>query len=67
MALPGVHGVLIGADMMEITNPLIGMMSLAGLHDAWHWALATDRARLVGDPVAIVVPDSGHWRRTLAI
>lgn len=54
-ALPGVYAILTGADIAAITNPLIGMLALPGLYDPWHWALAVDRVRLVGDPVAIVI------------
>lgn len=57
-ALPGVYAILTGADIAAITNPLMGMLSLPGLYDPWHWALAVDRVRLVGDPVAIVVATS---------
>ncbi len=57
-ALPGVHAIFTGADIAAITNPLIGMLALPGLYDPWHWALAVDRVRLVGDPVAMVVATS---------
>jgi aerobic carbon-monoxide dehydrogenase large subunit len=57
-AVPGVYAVFTGADIAAITNPLIGMLALPGLYDPWHWALAVDRVRLVGDPVAIVVATS---------
>lgn len=54
----GVHAVLTGQDMTKMTNPFLGMLSLPEFYDAWHWALAVDRVRLVGDPVAIVVAES---------
>ncbi|WP_068276854.1 xanthine dehydrogenase family protein molybdopterin-binding subunit [Aldersonia kunmingensis] len=54
-AVPGVYAIFTGADIAAITNPLIGMISLPGLYDPWHWGLAVDRVRLVGDPVAIVI------------
>ncbi len=57
-AVKGVHAILTGADIAAITNPLMGMLALPGLYDPWHWALAVDRVRLVGDPVAIVVATS---------
>jgi carbon-monoxide dehydrogenase large subunit len=44
--------------MVELTNPLMGMLALPGLYDPWHWALAVDRVRFVGDPIAIVVATS---------
>ena len=57
-AVPGVYAIFTGPDMAAITNPLMGMLALPGLYDPWHWALAVDRVRLVGDPVAIVVATS---------
>lgn len=57
-ALSGVYAVLTGPDIAAITNPLLGMFAFPGLYDPWHWALAVDRVRLVGDPVAIVVATS---------
>ncbi|RDH74472.1 xanthine dehydrogenase family protein molybdopterin-binding subunit [Mycolicibacterium moriokaense] len=57
-AVAGVYAIYTGADIAAITNPLMGMLALPGLYDPWHWALAVDRVRLVGDPVAIVVASS---------
>ena len=57
-AVPGVYAIFTGPDIAAITNPLMGMLALPGLYDPWHWALAVDRVRLVGDPVAIVVATS---------
>jgi len=57
-AVPGVYAIFTGPDIAAITNPLMGMLVLPGLYDPWHWALAVDRVRLVGDPVAIVVATS---------
>jgi aerobic carbon-monoxide dehydrogenase large subunit len=57
-AVAGVYAVFTGADIAASTNPLMGMLTLPGLYDPWHWALAVDRVRLVGDPVAIVVATS---------
>ncbi|OBK30676.1 carbon monoxide dehydrogenase [Mycobacterium asiaticum] len=57
-AVPGVHAIITGSEIAAMTNPLIGMFALPGLYDPWHWALAVDRVRLVGDPVAIVVATS---------
>jgi carbon-monoxide dehydrogenase large subunit len=58
--LPGVYGVLTGADMQRLTNPFLGMLALEGLYEPTFYALATDRVRHVGDPVAIVVAESRH-------
>lgn len=57
-AVPGVYAVFTGTDIAAITNPLMGMFAFPGLYDPWHWSLAVDRVRLVGDPVAIVVATS---------
>jgi carbon-monoxide dehydrogenase large subunit len=37
---------------------MMGLLALKGLYEPWHWPLATDRVRLVGDPVALVVAES---------
>lgn len=57
-ALEEVLLVLTGADMKRLTNPFMGLMATEGMYDPVFWSLATDRARLVGDPVAIVVATS---------
>ena len=54
----GVHLILTGADMVRLTHPFMGMLAFDGLYDPVFYSLATDRVRLVGDPVAIVVADS---------
>jgi len=57
-ALPGVHLVLTGADLKHRNHPFFGPLALPGLYNPTFWALATERVRHVGDPVAIVVADS---------
>ena len=57
-AAPGVAAVLTGDDITALTNPLMGMTGLPGLYEPWFWALAVDRVRHVGDPLAVVVADS---------
>jgi aerobic carbon-monoxide dehydrogenase large subunit len=57
-ALPGVHLVLTGDDIKRRTYPFFGLFAFEGLYQPSYWALATDRVRHVGDPVAIVVADS---------
>ena len=57
-ALPGVVGVLTGTDMIEISNPYVGMTTLAGLYEPAFYSLATDRVRYVGDPIAVVIARS---------
>jgi len=58
--LPGVVGVFTGADIAEITNPLMGLIPLEGLYHPVFYALATDRVRMVGDPVAIVIAETRY-------
>ncbi|HWB35273.1 MAG TPA: molybdopterin cofactor-binding domain-containing protein, partial [Rugosimonospora sp.] len=57
-AHPGVAAVLTGEDMQRLTHPFFGTLALPGLYGPPYWALATDRVRMVGDPVAIVVAES---------
>ncbi|MEW6475776.1 MAG: xanthine dehydrogenase family protein molybdopterin-binding subunit [Actinomycetota bacterium] len=57
-ALPGVHLVLTGEDIKRRTYPFFGLFAFEGLYQPSYWALAVDRVRHVGDPVAIVVADS---------
>jgi carbon-monoxide dehydrogenase large subunit len=52
---PGVVAAFTGADLAELTNPFVGLLPIAGLYNPVHYALATDRVRMVGDPVAMVV------------
>jgi aerobic carbon-monoxide dehydrogenase large subunit len=59
--LPGVVAVLTGADVEAVTvpgpDPMFAMMGGGGPSPAYS-LLATDKVRLVGDPVAIVVAES---------
>jgi carbon-monoxide dehydrogenase large subunit len=59
-SLPGVFAVFTGADMVRLTNPFMGMLALDGLYEPIFYALAIDRVRMVGDPVAMVVAESRH-------
>ena len=61
--LPGVVAVFTGADIAKLTNPFIGLLPLPSLYNPVHYALATDRVRLVGDPVAMVVATSRYVGR----
>ena len=56
--LPGVVAVFTGAEIAEITNPYIGLLSMPGLFEPSFYSLSTDRVRHVGDPVAVVVASS---------
>jgi len=62
-ALPGVVAVLTGADLETMTVPgpdaLLGLMGWAGPTPEFT-LLATDKVRLVGDPVAVVVAESRY-------
>jgi carbon-monoxide dehydrogenase large subunit len=53
--VPGVVAVFTGRDMEALTNPFVGLLPLPGLYHPMHYALAIDRVRMVGDPVALVV------------
>ena len=55
---PGVVAVLTGDDMQRLTHPFFGTLALPGLYGPPYWALAGDRVRMVGDPVALVVAES---------
>ena len=51
LALPGVAAVITGADIASETRPFLSGVKV----DAPQYALAVDRVRYVGEPVAIVV------------
>jgi carbon-monoxide dehydrogenase large subunit len=57
-ALPGVHLILTGEDLKSRTYPFFGTLNFPRFYQPTFWALAVDRVRHVGDPVAIVVADS---------
>jgi len=57
-ALPGVHLILTGEDLKARTYPFFGLFAFEGLYQPTYWALAVERVRHVGDPVAVVVADS---------
>ena len=61
--LPGVVAVLTGADLDAITvpapDPLLALFSTGG-PTAEFTLLATDKVRLVGDPVAVVIAESRY-------
>ena len=62
-ALPGVVAVLTGADLEAMTvrgpDPLLAMMGGGGPTPEYS-LLATDKVRLVGDPVAVVIAESRY-------
>ena len=51
LAVPGVVGVLTGADVAGLSRPFPSAIGRA----VEHWAAAVDRVRYVGEPVAVVV------------
>ena len=51
LAVPGVIGVLTGADVQMLSRPFPSAIGRA----VEHWAAAVDRVRYVGEPVAVVV------------
>ena len=57
-ALAGVHAVIAGAQMAEISNPMFGLLPTPGLYDPMFYALSIDRVRHIGDPVALVIAES---------
>jgi aerobic carbon-monoxide dehydrogenase large subunit len=61
--LPGVVAVLTGADLETMTvqapDPLLALFSTGG-PTAEFTLLATDKVRLVGDPVAVVIAESRY-------
>jgi aerobic carbon-monoxide dehydrogenase large subunit len=62
-ALPGIVAVLTGADLDEITvrgpDPLLALIGGGG-PTAEYSLLATDKVRLVGDPVAVVIAENRY-------
>lgn len=56
LALPGVRAVLTGTDVVRWSKPfVVGVKAPMEL-----WALATDKVRYVGEPVAVVVAESRY-------
>src|SRR5262245_60058326 len=64
-ALPGVVAVYTGEDLSRFTKPgvpggAIGMHMMPGLRAPGGYALATDKVRYVGDPIALVVAEDRY-------
>jgi carbon-monoxide dehydrogenase large subunit len=57
---PGVVAVYTGADMEALTHPFMGFLPLPDLYHPMFFALATDKVRVVGDPVALIVAESRY-------
>ncbi len=63
--LPGVVAVYTGEDMARLTQPVTpgsttGMTLVPGMQSPSFYALATDKVRHVGDPIALVVAESRY-------
>src|SRR5713101_7303065 len=58
-AMPGVVAVFIGEDMQRLVGPM-SVEYQTGMRNPTFHPLATDRVRLVGDPVALVVAESRY-------
>ena len=63
--LPGVVAVYTGEDLMRLTEPVTagattGMTFIPGMQSPPFYALATDKVRYVGDPIALVVAESRY-------
>jgi aerobic carbon-monoxide dehydrogenase large subunit len=57
---PGVVRVITGAEMEEMTHPFPPFLMLPGSYTPLYYALSSDKVRMVGDPVAIVIAESRH-------
>lgn len=55
--LPGVHMVLTGADIRDISDPFLTVLKAPPIRQ---WALAVERVRYSGEPVALVVADDRY-------
>jgi carbon-monoxide dehydrogenase large subunit len=63
--LPGVVAVYTGEDMVRLTKPAvagatIGINMMPGMRCPSFYALATDKVRYVGDPIAMVVAEDRY-------
>lgn len=56
LALPGVHAVLTGDDVQRWAQPFV----VGVKQPMQHWALAVERVRYAGEPVAVVVADDRY-------
>jgi carbon-monoxide dehydrogenase large subunit len=57
---PGVVAVFTGADMEEMTHPFPPFSMLPDLYTPLYHCLSSERVRMVGDPVALVLAESRH-------
>ena len=56
MMMPGVHGVLTGADVAHLAAPFpVGVRQ-----PMEHWCVAVDKVRYVGEPVCVVIAENRY-------
>jgi 2-furoyl-CoA dehydrogenase large subunit len=60
LRLPGVRAVLTGEDVRRWARPFLAGIKTAGKEPMQHWALAVDRVRYSGEPVAVVVAEDRY-------
>lgn len=60
LALKGVRAVLTGEDVQRWAQPFVIGLKFEGGQAMQHWALAVDRVRHVGEPVAVVVAEDRY-------
>jgi carbon-monoxide dehydrogenase large subunit len=60
LEIPGVHAVLTGADLSPEFPPQPLNHAFHGQRETPYYALARDRVRYVGEPVAVIVADSPY-------
>jgi len=58
--LPGVIAVFTGAEINANSNPFIPLLMLPDMYTPLFMPLTEDKARFVGDPVAIVLAESRY-------
>ena len=56
LALPGVRGIVTGAEVAELIGPVPSVVKAP----IAYYPIAVDRARYVGEPVAVVVADTRY-------
>lgn len=64
--LPGVVAVLTGADFKALLKPMPANADMAGMTKLTRYAVATDRVRYAGEPVAVIVADDRYVARDAA-
>ncbi|MGH8821624.1 MAG: xanthine dehydrogenase family protein molybdopterin-binding subunit, partial [Rhodoferax sp.] len=60
LRLPGVRAVLTGEDVQRWSQPFVVGLKFADGHAMHHWALAVDRVRYVGEPIAVVIAEDRY-------